>query len=401
MSTRFRSDHFLSKVTDGVPKFLYLGSILRNFGYSFLGIFGNIFLFNVFKAFGFSETTSFALVLLRQAAIYLVKFITIIPVAKLVNKIGSKTLLITGSALSAISISLYALSQNNLWWLIPNIFTAAIMTNIYWIPYHTVFSVKNKSDTMGKQMGFLSIVGSIIGIVSPTLSALIIEDFGGYNVLFVIAFFMFVLSSIALNFGELDLDIGDINTRDFRKEYEKEKRLFPDYFVIGFESIIQDVVWGIFIFLFINNILKLGVLSSSISLALAIFTYFIGKLSDEKKVGGIDKFSAVFNGIIWIGKLFVQNGLHIFFLDSLFSLFRTAYSVPIDVIVYADAKHDNPMWPVIIREVALDIGRTLMSIVAAVLIFLNYEYWVLFLIASIGYLILGFLLKDNTVAEVN
>jgi len=382
-------------MNDDVPKFLYLGSILRNFGYSFLGIFGNIFLFNVFKAFGYSETWAFAFVLFRQAGIYLLKLITIFPVSKLVKTVGSKTLLITGSSLSAISISLYALSQYNLWWLVPNIIITAIQVNVYWIPYHTVFSSKNKSGSMGKQMGLLSIIGSVIGIISPTFSALIIQNLGGYNVLFGMAFFMFIMSSIALNFGELELDIADFKVRDFIKEYKKEKRLFPDYIVIGLESIIQDVVWGIFIYIFIKDILKLGILSSLISLSLAFFSYFIGKLSDEKKVGGIDKFSAVFNGIIWIGKLFVQNGLHIFFLDSLFSLFRTAHSVPIDVIVYADAKHENPMWPVIIREIALDIGRTLMSFFAAFLIIRNYEYWVLFLIASVGYLILGFLLRDN------
>ena len=390
-----RRSHFLTKATDGVPKFLYLGSILRNFGYSFLGIFGNIFLFNVFKDFGFSESTAFAFILLRQAALYVLKFLTILPVAKLVKRVGSKTLLITGSAMSAISISLYALSQYNLFWLIPNIIVVAIQSNVFWIPYHTVFSAKNKADSLGKQMGILSIIGSIMGVVSPIISGLIIKEFGGYNVLFVIAFFMFVLSAVALYMGELDLDVGEIDTKDFRAAYEKEKRLFPDYFVIGFESIIQNVVWGIFIFLFIQDVLKLGMLSSSIAFAIALFTYFIGKLSDEKKVGGIDKFGAVFNSLVWIGKLFIQNGLHIFFLDSLFSLFRTTYAVPIDVIVYANAKHDNPMWPVIIREVALDMGRALMSIVAAVLIFLNFEYWVLFLIASVGYLVLGFLLKDN------
>lgn len=395
MSTSFRRSKFLSDLTTDVPKFLYFGSILRNFGYSFLGIFGNIFLFNVFLEFGFSEKNAFSLLLLRQGAIYIFKFLTIFPVAKMVKRIGAKTLLITGSALSGVSISLYALAQYSLWWIIPNIIITAVMINIYWIPYHTVFSAKNKADTMGKQMGFLSIIGSIMGIVSPTLSAVIISSFGGFNVLFGISFFMFLLSATAFSFGELDLDVGEIRVKDFGQELKKEKRLFPDYVVIGLETIVQDVVWGIFIYLFINNILKLGLLSSAISLALAIFAFFIGKLSDEKKVGGIDKFSAVFNGIVWIGKLFVQNGLHIFFLDSLFSLFRTAYSVPIDVIVYSNAKHDSPMWPVIIREIALDLGRFSMSILAAVLIFLNYEYWIIFLIASIGFLALGFLLKDN------
>lgn len=385
----------LSHNRNKTPTFLYLGATLRTFGYSLFGTFGIIYVYQLFIDAGFNETAAFSLVLFREASIYSLKLLLCFPIAALVKRFGAKTLMILGPILSATSMVFFGMAQESLWWLVAGVINAALLVNVYWIPYHTVFSHKNGEGDIGKQMGILSGIGSVLGVISPFISGLIIQDFGGFNVLFSVSFLMFVFSSIAFSYMNLDLDVSDFKISDFPKALEKEKRLVADYFVIGLEGQIQGVIWNIFVFLFIGNFLKLGIISSAISLAMALFTYFIGKLSDDKKIGGLDKAGAVFNGFIWIGKLFASTGLHVFFLDSLFGLFSTTYSVPIDIIVYSDAKHDNPMWPVIVREVALDLGRLTMSIVAGIVIFYGVNYWYIFMFAALGYLLLGFLLKDN------
>lgn len=394
MSTRYRA-RILNDFYKGTPKYLYLGAVLRNLGYSLLGGFGTIYIYKLFLDYGFSERVAFALTLLRAALLYLLVLFLLFPVAKLVKKAGAKTLITIGPILSAISMIFWALAQNSLWWLVLSVFIGAILITVYWIPFHTVFSVRNQEKTLGRQMGILSIISSGISVVTPLAAGIVIESFGGFNVLFAMSFFIFSSASVAFSLMKIDLQVKEFPIRDFSQAYKKERRLFPDYLVIGAENLIQDIVWSVFVFLFIKSFLKLGILASAISLALAVFSYFVGKLSDEKKVGGLDKLGALFNGIIWFGKLFAQTGLHVFFLDSLFGLFRTSYSVPIDVIIYADAKHDNPMWPVVVREVALNIGRVVTAVVAAIVIYLGYDYWTIFLMASVMYLLLGFFLKDN------
>jgi len=379
------------------PKLLYLGSVLRTLGYNLMGGFGMIYIFNLFLDTGFSEKQAFVLLLGRVALLYLVKLFLIFPTAGLVKRVGAKALIVIGSGLSALSMVTWALAAENLWWLLIDIVLQAVLVNVYWVPFHSLFSDKNDESTMGKQMGILTIIGSLISIITPVVAGIVIEYFGGFNVLFAFSFLVFSMAAIAFSQMDAKLDVSCFDWKDLGKAFHKEKRLVPDYVVIGAEDLVQYTVWSVFVFLFIQSFLKLGILTSVISLALAIFSYFIGKMSDERKVGGIDRFGAMFNGVIWIGKLFVENGLHVFFLDSLFGLFRTSYLVPIDVIVYSNAKHDNPMWPVIVREIALDIGRVFMGVIAAVLIFLNLNYWSIFLVAAIGYILLGLLLKDNIV----
>jgi len=355
-----------------------------------LGIFLPIFLYELFS-------NNFLYVALYFGAGYLL-YVLFVPLGtKFLNYFGfRRALRISIFFSSFFYVIFYFINQDNMIYLAPlSIFIALIYKILYWVPYHTDFAKFSNKKNLGKEVSFLEAIRDIIGIAIPIVAGFIIMRFG-FDVLFVIAVFIYLLSGIAyLTIPETNETFiwGYIETwkNFFSKKMIKDMGAFS---ANGAEEIVGIIVWPIFIFeLLKGDYLKIGFIATLIIGVTVILQLFIGKyLNSEKTEEKILKFGTIFYALGWIFKIFIATAFHIFIIDVYHNIVSIFTKTPFDTLTYeisADQGHYIDEFTVL-REIAINLGRSIM-VVLIIVMFLFFSIQWTFILAAIASLFLNLL----------
>ena len=227
---------------------------------------------------------------------------------------------------------------------------------LYWIPYHTDFAKFTDKKTRGKQMAFLIGIASLVSIAIPFVSGQIITNYG-YNVLFLIAFIIYILSIIPLF---LIPDVREKYSFGYFQTYKevfkkKNRKLLLSYGADGIQNSMGAVVWPVFIFLILNgNYVAIGLISSLVIFGSLIIQLIMGDLSDRFDKHRVLKWGTVLNAVGWFVKIFVSTGFQIFVAGTYHSFATIVMRTPFDALMYeqaADSGHYVDEYTVI-REVS-------------------------------------------------
>jgi hypothetical protein len=144
---------------------------------------------------------------------------------------------------------------------------------------------------------------------------------------------------------------------------KKNRGLVVGEFAMGAETIINIVVWPIFLFsLLSGDFFGIGALSTmivgvTIILQLLLGRYLDGKGNDKTKTLKVGSF---LNAIGWLLKIFVLSAAQVFFVGLYHNIVRIFSDTPFRAIVYDMTVDEGNLVDeyTVIREMANHFGRT-------------------------------------------
>jgi len=267
----------------------------------------------------------------------------------------------------------------------------------YWLPYHVDFAKFTTKKTRGRQVSIIEATRSVLGIFIPLISGLIIVHFG-FNVLFIIAIFLYLSSGIPyLTIPRTREKFVWSLRKTWRKFLSKKRRkILLAYVADGSENFIGLVVWPIFIFQLLDgDYLKVGAISALIVAVTVIMQLTLGKYMDLKiSKKKVLKWGSLLYSFGWLIKIFISTAFQIFVVGAYHSITSIFIRTPFDALTYEIAADEERYVDefTVLHEMAIQLGKSLMAILVIVVSLYFAIQWV-FVLAALSVIAFNLLQK--------
>ncbi len=367
---------------------LYLHKIIHDLGGGLVGMFGVIFFYVI------SGSLKFTLILF--GLICLLYFLTAPLWARLLKYFCQHTLMAFGILFYvASSVILYFLAEAGqiVWFLIIFLIIFSLLNRLfYWVPYNIDFAHFVNKHHRGRQLSFLSIVVSLLGIALPIFSAFVITHFG-FSSLFVLSIVVLLLSLLPLYFTPRTREQYSFGYLESFKKLLAKKHFKSNlaYFADGFQDYIGAIIWPIFIFIILRGqYMSIGLISAGIILIGCLLRYLMGEATDRFDKKKLIKTGSLLYALGWTFKALVSSGLHVFLVGVYHDFSAILFRTPFDVLTYeiaADEGHYVDEFT-ILREMSLNLGRVVAVVSSVILLGFISIPWLFVLSAFISLLAL-------------
>lgn len=386
--------YFDGKISHGFVS-LYTSKTFIRVAVGLLGLFIPIFLYELFD----KNFTYVAVYYLIGHSLYA---LSVAFGAQFFNKFGFRKALQLGSVWGALFFTVfYFINEGNLFYMLGlSLVVITLFRNFHWLPYHLDFAKFSDSKNRGRQVSLLEATGNVVGVITPVIAGFIIYKFG-FNILFLIAIFLYLASLIPLitiprtkekfvwNYWET---WRKLFSKDFRK---KALALAAD----GAESTVGIIVWPIFIFEILKgNYIEVGAISTLVIGVTVAVQLLTGKYIDKNfsKVGVL-KYGSIFYALGWIFKIFIATTFHIFVIDFYHRVMGIFIKTPYHTITYdlaADEGHYVDEFTVL-REIAINTGKAIM-LGLVILIAVYFSLTWTFILAAVASILLNLIKPDGS-----
>ena len=362
----------------------YLTIVLMNFGISLISIFVPIYLYKL--GYSITQILFFFFIWSLSYVIFLY------PGSKIVSKIGAKHSIL----LSTFFAIIYYFGLNFidnlsfLFFVLPAL--NALHTLFYWHGYHTLFILHSDKKQRGKEIGFSYILTFASIAIAPFIGGLIAKE--TFTLLFCIGNFFILISTIPLFLTKENYCPNHLTFKSFYKSVlsRKEKKDILSFSGYAVESIIQAVLWPIYIIIILGTYFKTGLIVSLTTGISLIGIYVAGVLSDKYNKIKLIKIWSVFHSLAWIARIFVNSMTKIFFIDSYKGLTQKLLYVPWETQIYKLADKRKYFEFIIFEHLIFQFTRVLiLPILMAVFFFDFYPFVTTFIIAAFFSLFYGFI----------
>jgi YQGE family putative transporter len=369
---------------------LYLGKTTVMAATALLGIFLPIFLYNLFGQ-------NFRMVVAYYGIGYLIYGLTVVFGAMSLKRVGFKRALQFSTILGAIYyIVFYFMSGDNYFYLIPlAVFILIIYRLFYWVPYHTDFAKFSDKKNRGRQVSMFNATRSALGIFIPAIAGLIITYFN-FNILFLIVIVLYFVSGVPyLIIPQVKEEYCWSFKETWKQVFSRERRkIVLAYMADGAENIVGVIIWPIFIFqLLKGNYFQVGAISTLIIGATVLAQLLLGKFIDSRfKKENVLRWGSFLYAAGWIVKVFIVTAYQIFLAGVYHSFTKIFVRTSVDSLTYelaADQGHYVDEFTVI-HEIALNMGKAIMSLSIIIMSFFFGIQWV-FILAALAVMSLNLL----------
>jgi MFS family permease len=348
-------------------KELFWSTSILDFAASAVGIFEPIYLFTL--GFSISE------IILFFIAVYALYFLLVPLGGKFARGYGYEhSILFSTPFLILYYLSLFAIPYNP-FFIASAVIALALQKMLYWPGYHADFARFGKDGVRGKEISNFVVLDSVVSILGPVFGGVVIATLG-FKVLFVIVSVLILVSNIPLlttpeKFVPVPFSYKEAMKMMVRPE--NRRRLFA-YMGFG-EEHLAGYLWPIFIFLAIKEYVAIGFLISASVLVATVLTLYIGRVTDEESRHGVLKIGVVFTAFTWLMRILAVSGVGVFMADSLYRVSRRTVGVPLAAITYEEAKKTSVMKSVIFLQMALVVGKILVSVLALLALYFFPNSW--------------------------
>jgi len=374
---------------------LYMGKIIRDIGVSIIGMFGPIFVYTL------SGSLKFALIFYGALNLF---YILAMPLwAKIMKYKSLHFFMIIGNLLLIVYFLIfYFLAQANeiIWPLIVSlIFFGTTFRVFFWIPYHVDFARFINKHHRGRQISFLAIIVSLIGILLPIFSASIISKFG-FSVLYILASVVLFISIFPLFFVPHTREKYSFGYFETFKQFFDGQHIKTNlaYIADGFQNYIGCLIWPIFIFILLDGkYMQVGLISAAVVLVSCVIRYIVGEATDKFDKKKLMRTGSILYSLGWIFKAIIESGLHIFLVGIYHNFTGILMRTPFDALMYeiaADEGHYVDEFT-IMRETALTWGRIIMVILALILLALNINIVWIFILGAVVSVFINLISKEE------
>lgn len=317
---------------DSVHAF-YVNGLLRSLFMSMTTIFIPLFIYTQ----GMSKWGSFNKALLLVALYFIVERALIIfivfPLSKLIERIGfRRSISLSVVFLMGYTIALL-LTSRNLNWLLLAVLFGSLQIPMYWISRDSALSQDIPDKEMGRKIGYIAVLENISGLLGPFSGGAIVAFFG-YQMLFIVAFAILLLSAIPLWWMPHHTHKNGVSISGFW--YFLTNGRYLHQAVANFGIAINDygsaVIWPLILFLQGIQDKSLGAIYSIVAIVTIAVQYATGKWFDKLRskkdysdegVYGIASFGV---SVSWIARLFAHGITQVLPVDIVRQLFGGLYS---------------------------------------------------------------------------
>jgi len=309
--------------------------------------------------------------------------------AKFLNKFGFRKALQLSVILGALFyVVFYFINQDNFIRLIPLTILILLFWRIfYWLPYHVDFAKFTNRKTRTRQVSVLSATRLIWGVFIPLIAGFIITRFG-FDVLFIIAIFLFLVSGIPyLTIPRTNEKFSWSVLRTWKEFISKKRRgMILAYTASGAENFIGLIIWPIFIYQVLKgNYLQVGAISTLIIACTVILQLALGKYVDLKtSKKKVLKWGSVLYSLGWLIKVFIATTFQIFVVGVYHNIAAVFAKTPFEALGYelaADEGHYVDEFTVL-REMAIHTGKAITAVLVIIVSFYLSIQW-LFILAAL------------------
>jgi len=383
----FNSEHHhfeFEKILHDKMSKIYIFQAIMTFIKSSIGIFVPIYLFSL----GYSIISVFFYVIGIS-----ITYLLLIPFSvRLINKIGFKNSIF----LSLPIYFLHILSLNyvdvSYFYFILASFSFGLYMAIFWPAMHSEIAVNGSAKHRGSQMGTLQILTTMFATISPLVGGYILERLG-YPTLLIFSFIFLIIGSIPLYFAK---DIKLKNFHFYYKDYfrlarSKKLKLSKNVFCFeGASSVLTLSLWSIILYILLkNNFLSVGLVFTLASFITVLILFYFKRYLDSKNKNGILKISTKFLSISWYLRsiILIFSGFFIYFIEVFSKMVFAINMLTYNSIFYNNAKRNNYMEYIILRELYLHTTKILFLLFYSfILFYFGDSIKVLFFIVILGIL---------------
>jgi len=357
---------------------LYISSFIKNLSQSFISLFIPIYLISL----GFNLQK----IMIFYSILYLFLLLFYPPSLKLGSIIGIKKVMAIGTLLWIPGYLLLAeMSAGFPYYIVAILFGAA--NAVYWGCFHVEFTKSVETNKEAKDLSIYKILLIITSVLGPLMGAYIIF-LTSYSTLFIVASILAFISIIPL-FLTKDIYVPKekLNLKIIFSVDKKIKVL--GYALEGFLAVIEEVLWPLFIYIILNDVLALGKIFSFAALIIAFLIAEIGKIAD-KYPKTVFKASVLTYAPLWIIRIFANTPFLFFIVNFVTNFLGTTVSISMNRLAYHQAETSKKIMSYfILREISLTLGR----IVIIALILLIMDIPTIFIITAFITLLFLFVAK--------
>jgi len=363
MNLHKKKIYFDGKISHGFVS-LYTGKTIVMIASGLLGLFLPIFIYNLFNQ-------NFQYMALYFAIGHFLYTIVVTLGAIFLNKFGFRKALRISILFGAFYYTVfYFIKDDNLIYLIPLAIIVHLFFRLsYWLPYHVNFAKFTSQENRSKQVAIIQTTKTIMSIFLPIIAGFIISQFS-FKILFVIAIILFLVSGIPyLTIPRTREKFSWTYLETWQKFFSKKYRKTILAFIAdGAEVTTSVIIWPIFIYqLLQGDYLKVGAISTLIIGITVILQLVLGKVLDKRlKKEKVLKLGTIFYSFGWVIKIFIATALQIFVVGIYHNFMKIFTRIPFDTLTYeaaADQEHYVDEFTVL-HEIAINIGKTLILILA-------------------------------------
>ena len=362
---------------------------IRNLALGMILIFEPIYLYLYFGK-------SLSLTVLFFAAVFGLYGLLVVFGARIMAKTGlRKSMLISHFFFFSYYLCLFFFNQFFLLTVLAIILKAIGMV-LFWPAFHIDFALFSKKENRGRQVGKLSIAGSIPIIISPILGGWILTMFG-YPGLFTTVLIVLFASAIPLFLSKKKRVIyTDSFIEAWQRVFKKENRQISLAFISSaLEGAINCYLWPLFMFILAIGYAQMGGITTFALGAATLFTLYMGRISGTiiNRIWFLN-IGSFLTSVAWIIKYFVITPFDAFLAQTLYRICRTSASIPFQTIFYEKASLRGAEADefIVYRETLLNISRCFFFIILAGVFFIFPKVNIAFIIAaiiSLGFMLLG------------
>lgn len=332
------------------------------------GIFVPIFLYE-------TSGNSFFVVGGYYALLSLLYALLLVPSMTITNWLGfSKTLVLSGVCSIITYIFLFMLTPENILMLMWPLAASIVAFRLFhWVPFHTDFALFTTAGKRGKQVSLSFAAIAFMGAIGPIAAGFIVAN-AGYTALFGTIIVLLIAATISYAYVPETPTHFDWSWKETWRQfkYKKNRGLMVGEFANGAETIVNIIVWPIFLYEILNgDLFSIGALSTIIVGVTIILQLILGRYLDKQ---GKDKTKTLRIGsflyaIGWIFKIFVLSAAQVFFVGLYHNIVRIFSHTPFSAIIYDMSADQGSLVDeyTVIREMANHLGRASALLITAIL----------------------------------
>ncbi len=289
----------------------------------------------------------------------------LVPSMSVTNRLGfSRTLVLSGVCSIITYIFLFLLTPENILMLMWPLAVAIIAFRLFhWVPFHTDFALFTTAGKRGKQVSLSFAAIAFMGAIGPIAAGFIVAN-AGYSALFGTIIVLLVAATISYAYVPETPTHFDWSWKQtwWQFRYKKNRGLMVGEFANGAETIVNIIVWPIFLFEILDgDLFNIGALSTIIVGVTIVLQLIIGRHLDKQ---GKDKKKTLKIGsymyaIGWVFKIFVLSAAQVFFVGLYHNIARIFSHTPFSAIIYDMSADQGSLVDeyTVIREMANHLGR--------------------------------------------
>jgi MFS family permease len=358
---------------------LYFNGLIRSIALSLIGIFIPIYLLQK----GYSLNFIFFFFLLQN-----IFFLMIVPlVFYLSKKFSYKSLIITNIPIAVCYLIYLNYFLSGTWSILFLPLLSGIEMAFFWMPNHFMFIKISEDKTRGKKLGYFNIFGQIAGLITPIIGALIMT-YLGFNIVSIFSIFFILLSSIPLFYLDKIKSRKSIDFKVVLNYFKSHKKFFIGNSIENILGEANGVIWPIFVYITLKDIISVGFVGILITLGTMIFTYFVGHYVDKKDGHTLLKIGGILFFIVWILRIYYNSPIFLYVISILAGFLAIMIGMSVQKLTYdfAAEKKDSEDF-IFFSEISNVFGRSILYIM--VIIF-SLKFTTAFVLAAIASLFFVF-----------